>query len=73
MLTNQVLQWLGAVFIIMGHSLNAAAWDGYNIVAFGIGTVFFLAWSVRVHNQPQMLVNIVATMACIVGMIRAFA
>jgi len=72
--TNELLQWIGAVFIIAGHSLNAvgpAAYP-YNIVAFFIGTVFFLIWCLRVSNRPQLLVNVVALSIGATGLFRAF-
>ena len=69
---NEVLQWTGAVFIIAGHLLNALGIDGYNIAAFTVGTVAFMAWSVRVANKPQMTVNVVAITVCTVGLFRAF-
>ena len=71
---NEILQWAGAVFIIAGHSLNAigpAAYP-YNILAFFAGTVFFMAWSIRVANKPQLLVNIVALSISAAGLGRAF-
>jgi hypothetical protein len=70
---NEILQWTGAVFIIAGHALNAvgpAAYP-YNILAFFVGTIAFLLWSIRVANKPQMLVNIVAISISGFGMIRA--
>lgn len=70
--TNEVLQWFGALFIIAGHILNAAAMDGWNIAAFTIGTVFFLIWSLRVVNKPQMAVNVVAITIGILGLFRAY-
>lgn len=69
---DELLQWAGALFIIAGHSLNAIGIDGWNIAAFTVGTLFFLAWTVRVVNKPQMLVNVVAIAACTVGLFRAF-
>ena len=72
--TNEILQWIGAVFIIAGHSLNAvgpAAYP-YNIVAFFAGTVFFLVWCLRVRNRPQLLVNVVALSIGATGLFRAF-
>ncbi len=73
---NEVLQWAGAVFIIAGHLLNTAGidvhGDRWNIVAFALGTVCFLAWTIRVANRPQMLVNAVAIATCTVGLYRAF-
>ena len=71
---NEILQWAGAVFIIAGHSLNAVGPEAYpyNILAFFLGTVFFMAWSIRVRNRPQLLVNIVAISISIMGLVRAF-
>ena len=72
--TNEILQWAGAVFIIAGHSLNAvgpAAYP-YNILAFFVGTILFMAWSIRVVNKPQLLVNIVALLIGLTGLIKAF-
>ena len=71
---NEILQWSGAVFIIAGHSLNAvgpAAYP-YNILAFFVGTVLFMAWSIRVANRPQLLVNIVALAIGLTGLAKAF-
>jgi hypothetical protein len=70
---NDVLQWTGAVFIIAGHSLNAlgpAAYP-YNIFAFFVGTILFMAWSIRVANRPQLLVNIVALVIGLIGLVKA--
>lgn len=70
--TNEVLQWVGALFIIAGHVLNAMGVDGYNIVAFTVGTLAFMAWAVRVANKPQTLVNVVAISVCAVGLFRVY-
>lgn len=71
---NEVLQWSGAVFIIAGHSLNAVGPSAYpyNILAFFVGTIAFLLWSIRVVNKPQLLVNIVALSIGASGLYRAF-
>jgi membrane-bound acyltransferase YfiQ involved in biofilm formation len=72
--TNEALQWAGALFIIAGHSLNAmgpAAYP-YNILTFFVGTIMFFAWTIRVANKPQMLVNVVAMAIGLVGLVRAF-
>jgi hypothetical protein len=71
---NEILQWSGAVFIIAGHSLNAvgpAAYP-YNILAFFLGTILFMAWSIRVANKPQSMVNIVALGIGVTGLAKAF-
>jgi hypothetical protein len=71
--TNEALQWAGAVAIIAGHLLNAAGPElyPYNILAFVLGTVFFLAWAFRVGNRPQLLVNLVAITIGAAGLFRA--
>ena len=71
---NELLQWVGAVAIIAGHVLNALGPSAYpwNICAFTLGTVFFLAWTVRVANKPQMVVNVVAMTMCFVGLYKAW-
>jgi hypothetical protein len=71
---NEILQWTGAVFIIAGHSLNAvgpAAYP-YNILAFFLGTILFMAWTIRVANKPQLMVNIVALAIGASGLVKAF-
>ena len=71
---NEILQWSGAVFIIAGHSLNAVGPEAYpyNILAFFVGTILFMAWSIRVANKPQLLVNIVALAIGLTGLVKAF-
>ena len=70
---NDVLQWVGAVFIIAGHSLNAVgpASYPYNILAFFLGTILFMIWSVRVANKPQLLVCLVSLGIGFVGLLKA--
>lgn len=72
---DNLIQWIGAFAIIVGHVLNAAGAkyhnDVWNILAFAVGTVAFLIWSVRVANKPQMLVNVVAMTTCTAGLLRA--
>ena len=71
---NDILQWTGAVFVIGGHSLNAigpAAYP-YNILVFIVGTSLFLAWSIRVVNKPQLLVNVIALGIGLTGIYNAF-
>jgi energy-converting hydrogenase Eha subunit E len=72
--SNDILQWLGAAFIIIGHVTNAIGPSTYpwNIVAFTLGTAAFLTWAVRILNRPQMLVNIVALVTCIIGLVTAW-
>lgn len=72
--TNEILQWTGAGFIILGHSLNAVgpAVYPFNIIAFTIGTLAFLAWANRVGNMPQITVNLVSITIGFAGLIKAY-
>lgn len=71
---DEWLQWAGAVAIIAGHVLNSIgpSMYPYNIAVFAVGTVAFLAWAIRVNNKPQMLVNVVAFVIGVAGLIKAF-
>lgn len=71
---NSILQWSGAAAIIAMHILNAMGPSAYpyNIVAAVVGTVLFLAWTVRVRNAPQFTVNVVALAIGFVGLYNAF-
>ena len=71
---NEILQWTGAVFIIAGHSLNAVGPEAYpyNILAFFVGTILFMAWTIRVANKPQLMVNVVALAIGLTGLVKAF-
>jgi hypothetical protein len=63
------------VFIVAGHSLNAVGPEAYpyNILTFFIGTILFLAWTVRVVNKPQMFVNLVSVAIGFSGLVKAYS
>ena len=71
---DNTLQWTGAAAIIIMHVLNAMGPEAYpyNIIAAFIGTVLFLAWTIRVRNAPQFTVNVVALAIGFVGLYKAF-
>ena len=70
---DDVIQWVGCLFLVGGHSLNAVGPAVYpwNIVAFTLGTLMFLIWSFRQRNAPQMTVNLVSITLCVVGLLQA--
>ena len=72
--SNEILQWLGAGLIILGHTLNSIGPAVYpwNIVVFALGTIMFLTWAVRVSNKPQFVVNVVSLLIGILGLYKAF-
>jgi hypothetical protein len=71
--TDNILQWTGAVAIVLGHGFNAMGPSMYpwNILVFAIGTLLFLTWAVRARNQPQMMVNVVSLTIGLVGLYKA--
>lgn len=71
--TNEILQWAGALFIVVGHSCNAIGPSAYpyNILTFFVGTVLFLTWTIRVANKPQMFVNLVSVAIGATGLVKA--
>ena len=71
---NDMLQWSGAVFVIIGHVFNSIGPSvyPYNIVAFTLGTIMFLTWTIRVKNNPQLVVNVVAIVTCLIGLVNAW-
>ena len=74
MIDLEVLQWIGCVLIVGGHTLNAVGPKAYpyNIAVFGLGTIAFLIWAIIVGNAPQMAVNIISLSIGIVGLYRAW-
>ena len=74
MKVNDILQWSGALFVIIGHVFNSIGPSvyPYNIVAFTLGTIMFLTWTIRVKNNPQLVVNVVAIVTCLIGLVNAW-
>jgi len=74
---DAALQWSATVFILAGHMLHSAGphtWP-YNVFAFFIGTILFLAWTIRVKILAQIVVNaasIVITGAGVVAGVISF-
>jgi len=71
--TDEVLQWIGAIFVIVGHTLNSIGPETYpwNIVAFLFGTIAFFIWAIRIRSRPQILVNVVALSLIVAGIFNA--
>ena len=71
---NQVLQWLGTtslltMYVLMSFYPELHPW---NLVAGLMGGSFYCAWSLRVKNRPQILVNLAGITVCVAGLIRAW-
>ena len=71
--TNEIIQWVGTAFILAMYVISNF-FPGYddlrNSVALAGGLCFF-AWSYRVANKPQMIINGVAIVLCVVGLLKS--
>jgi hypothetical protein len=70
---DEVLQWTGTACILaMYVSMNFFR-DLKLDPLFGLlGGACYLAWTMRVRNMPQAVVNVVAITVCAVGLYKAF-
>lgn len=72
--TNEIIQWLGtanilAMYVIMSYFPTLHPWN----ILFGLlGGLCFFAWTVRVKNYPQMVINAVAVTLCLGGLLKHF-
>ena len=71
---NHTLQWLGtaaliAMYVVMSYFPEL---HPLNIILGLAGGVFYFAWSYRVANKPQMIVNFAGIAVCCGGLIRYF-
>lgn len=71
---NDVIQWMGTVFVLTMYVIMSWFPDLHplNVVAGLCGAIVFFVWTVRVRNWPQMIINVVAALVCVVGLIRHF-
>jgi len=72
---DNTLQWAGtvcllAMYVLMSFFPQLHPW---NIVAGVCGGVCYLAWTIRVKNRPQLIVNAVAITIGLAGLLKAWA
>jgi hypothetical protein len=71
---NNILQWAGtvcllAMYVLMSFFPTLHPW---NIVCGVLGGAFYLVWTVRVANRPQLIVNAVAITIGLAGLYKAW-
>lgn len=71
---DNTLQWTGTVclltmYVLMSFFPQLHPW---NIVAGVLGGVCYLAWTIRVKNRPQLIVNAVAITIGLAGLLKAW-
>jgi hypothetical protein len=71
---NNTLQWAGTVCLLTMYVLMSfyPHLHPYNIVAGVLGGAFYLTWTIRVANKPQMLVNVVAITIGLAGLYKVW-
>lgn len=69
---NNILQWAGTTALLTMYVLMSFYPNLYpaNLVAGMLGGAFYLAWSIRVRNKAQVLVNLAGILVCVAGLIR---
>ena len=71
--TNELIQWAGTAFIL-GMYVISNFFPGLDNLRNGValvGALCFFAWSYRVANKQQMIINGVAIVLCCVGLLKA--
>ena len=73
-MVNHVLQWLGTACLISMYVVMSYFPELHpvNIMLGLAGGCLYFAWSMRVANKPQMLVNGAGIAVCVGGLIKYF-
>lgn len=50
-------KWLGTIATIIGALATAGGFDPINIIAFNVGSIFWLLAAIRMKDAPLMAVN----------------
>jgi hypothetical protein len=71
---NNILQWAGTVCLLTMYVLMSfyPHLYPYNIVAGVLGGAFYLTWTLRVRNRPQLIVNAVAITIGLAGLYKVW-
>ena len=71
---NNLLQWAGTVCLLTMYVLMSffPHLHPYNIAAGVAGGLFYLAWTLRVRNRPQLIVNVVAITIGLAGLYKYY-
>jgi hypothetical protein len=72
---NDTLQWAGTASFMCMYTIMSFFPQShpYEIVFGSIGGGFYLLWSLRVVNKPQILTNVVGLFICLLGLVKAWS
>jgi len=71
---NNTLQWAGTASLLTMYVLMSFYPNLFpaNLVAGMLGGAFYLAWSIRVRNKAQVLVNLAGITVCVAGLLKYY-
>ena len=71
---NSALQWAGTASLLTMYVLMSFYPNLFpaNLVAGMLGGAFYLAWSIRVRNKAQVLVNLAGITVCVAGLLKYY-
>ena len=72
---NEALQWAGTVCFMTMYTVMSFYKELHTLqlIAGCMGGMLFLAWSLRVANKQQTIVNVVGVTITLVGLFKAWA
>ncbi len=70
--TNETIQWLGTAFSLAMYVISnfCPGCDNLRNSVALLGALCFFTWSYRVANKQQMIINGVAIVLCLVGLLK---
>lgn len=68
--TNDILQWAGTACFMVMYTVMSFFKELHTVqlIAGCAGGALFLAWSIRVANKQQMIVNVVGVAITLMGL-----
>jgi len=71
---NSTLQWAGTSALLTMYILMSFFPDmyPYNLVAGCVGGICYFAWSLRVRNRAQVIVNLAGITVCLAGLYKVW-
>jgi hypothetical protein len=70
---NEVLQWAGTVCFMVMYTVMSffKEFHTLQLIAGCMGGALFLAWSIRVANKQQTIVNVTGVTITLIGLYKA--
>ncbi len=71
---NNALQWAGTACFLTMYTVMSffSEYHTLQLIAGCLGGLLFLAWSIRVANKQQMIVNVAGVTITLIGLYKIF-